>query len=156
MSVQAAESWYDSLIASATDKSLARKVGRALRELLDRDADLMIRDASEQALTGALARHLVSRFQGWDVDVEYNRDDYDPKKANGVIVKPDIIVHRRGTSDNLLVIEAKKSNTRKSDDEDLTKLVGFRSPPLQYRHALFVKLTVGPGAPGVERADWVT
>jgi len=150
------ESWQDSLVRRATDVPLARNVCSALEELLDRDADLLVRAASERAITGALAGYLKPRFEGWHVDVEYNRDDLDVKRSNGGIVLPDIIVHRRGTSDNLLVIEAKKSNTTEPDEEDLAKLVGFRSSPLQYRNALFVKLIVGARGPGVERVQWVT
>ena len=150
------ESWQNSLVRCATDKPLARKVGTALQALLDRDAELLVRDASERAITGALAGYLKPKFRGWDVDVEYNRVDLDVKRSNGGIVVPDIIVHRRGTSHNLLVIEAKKSTTTKPDDADLAKLDGFRSSPLRYQHALFVKFSVGPGGPGVERIQWVS
>jgi hypothetical protein len=45
------------------------------------------------------------------VDPEYNRDGHEVKRSDGVIVVPDVIVHHRGTSDNLLVIEVKKSTT---------------------------------------------
>ena len=69
---------------------------------------------------------------------------------------PDVIVHHRGTPDNLLVIELKKSTTRESDDKDLAKLLGFRSSHLQYQNALFVKLIVGAQGPGVGRVQWVT
>ena len=149
------EGWQGSFIRSAPNASLARKVGQALRELLDQDAHLFVADANERAITGAFARHLTPKFPDWNVDTEYNRDRHEIKKSNGDIVVPDVIVHHRGTPDNLLVIEVKKSTTKKLDDEDLAKLERFKSCPLHYRYALFAKLIVGPEGPGVERIQWV-
>jgi hypothetical protein len=149
------ESWQDSLVRRAPDVPLARKVSAALQELLLRDADLLVRNVNERTITAQLARYLEPKFPGWHVDAEYNRDGHEVKKANGDIVVPDVIVHHRGTPDNLLVIEAKKSTTSEPDDEVLAKLDAFRSSDLRYRHALFVKLIVGPGGPGVERVQWV-
>ncbi len=79
---------------------------------------------------------------GWEVECEYNRDGHSVKKADGVIVVPDKI-HNRGTPDNLLVIEVKKSNSRVHDQHDLHKLAAFRQSHLQYRHGLFLKFVVG-------------
>ena len=156
MSVQERkESWENSLLRRAPDMSLAREVCAALQELLVRDAELLIRNVNERTITARLADHLRSRFPEWDVDSEYNRDGDEVKKANGEILVPDVIIHRRGTSDNLLVIEVKKSNTAEADEKDLKKLDAFKSSHLHYRHALFVKFIVGPGAPGVERVQWV-
>jgi hypothetical protein len=149
------ENWQDSLIRSAPDAALAHEVRTALEQLLLRDAGLLVRNVNERTITARLADHLRLRFPGWDVDPEYNRDGHEVKKANGDVVVPDVIVHRRGTTDNLLVIEAKKSNTTEADEEVLKKLDAFRSCHLQYQHALFVKLIVGVGAPGVERVQWV-
>lgn len=62
-----------------------------------------------------------NEFPDFDVDCEYNRDGVAPKKIGHLglypddddteaeTVFPDIIVHRRGTEQNYLVIEAKKS-----------------------------------------------
>ena len=150
------ESWQEGFVRCAPDMCLARKVGEALQELLDRDAYLFVTDANERAITGAFARYLIPKFPNWNVDTEYNRDRHRTKKSNGEIVVPDVIVHRRGTTDNLLVIEVKKSTTQKLDEEDLAKLEGFKSSHLQYRYALFLKLIVGPQGPGLERVQWVT
>ena len=149
------QSWKDILVRSAVDVPLAREVCAALQDLLVQDAGLLVRNVHERAITARLADHLRPRFPGWDVDPEYNRDGHEIKKANGDIVVPDVIVHHRGTPDNLLVIEAKKSDTREADEEVLKKLATFKSCHLQYRHALFIKLIVGTGGPGVERLQWV-
>ena len=104
------------------------------------------RYAKEQ-IAARLAYYLQPMFADWNVDPEYNRDGHKIKRADGVLVVPDVIIHRRGTPDNLLVIEVKKSNTRKADREDMTKLRVFRESHLGYRYGLFLKLIVGRERP---------
>jgi hypothetical protein len=104
---------------------------------------------SAQSLDGWLITFVRSSPD--DVDCEYNRDGHSVKQANGRIVVPDIIVHRRGTPNNLLVIEVKKSNT----EEDLAKLKEFKTCHLGYRNALFLKVSVNTRKPDVQRAQWV-
>jgi hypothetical protein len=147
--------WREALMRSAPDGSLAHSVLTALGDFLRTDVDLLLRDVHERTITGRLADHLRGQLPEWNVDCEYNRDGHHVKRANGRIVVPDIIVHRRGTRDNLLVIEVKKSNTAEPDDEDLGKLAEFKTCHLGYRNALFVKLGVDPRAPDVQRVQWV-
>lgn len=147
--------WTDALLGSAADKTIAKKVGLAVQQLLEMDAELLIRDLHERTITGRLADHLRPHFPEWHVDCEYNRDDHEIKRVNGNIVVPDIIVHHRGTQENLLVIEVKKSNTRAPDEEDINKLHAYRESHLRYQNGLFLKLLVGEGAPGVSRFLWV-
>jgi hypothetical protein len=54
---------------------------------------------------------------------------------NGVSVYPDIIIHRRGTEDNFIVIEAKKSTNKSGDDEG--KLKTYKEY-LHYQNAYFI------------------
>ena len=147
--------WADALLESAADKTIAEKVGRAVQQLLEMDAELLIRDVHERTITGRLADHLRPHFPEWDVDCEYNRDDHGIKRVDGNIVVPDIIVHHRGTPDNLLVIEVKKSNTRAPDEEDIAKLHSYRESHLRYQNGLFLKLLVGENAPDVSTVYWV-
>jgi hypothetical protein len=147
--------WKDSLLANAPDPAIAVNVVSAVQQLFDVDAELLIRDLHEKALTAHLANYLRPYFPDWHVDSEYNRDGPEIKKVDGIIVVPDIIVHHRGMPDNLLVIEVKKSNTRIPDEEDIEKLHAYRESHLRYRHGLFLKLLVGHGAPGVSRILWV-
>lgn len=58
--------------------------------------------------------------------------------TNAVSVYPDIIIHHRGTDDNFIVIEAKKTNNRESDD---AKLLAYKRD-LQYQFALSIKFPV--------------
>lgn len=137
-----------------TKRDVKRKVRASIDMLLNADRHLFEVDANERAITHKLAEHLKGRFRGWDVDCEYNRNQDMPKLLNLPIrngssrdtnartVYPDIVVHRRNTENNLLVIEVKKTSSRVSDETDLAKLGAFVKQ-LGYRHAVFVKFHVG-------------
>jgi hypothetical protein len=147
--------WKVSLLKDAPDRMVANKVISAIQRLFEFDSDLLIHDLHEQTITGNLACHLRSCFLKWHVDCEYNRDGHEIKKANGKMVKPDIVVHRRGQPKNLLVIEVKKSNSQVPDDEDIKKLRDYCDGSLRYKVGLFLKFTVGDCAPRLSRIKWV-
>lgn len=87
--------------------------------------------ASEWSIAHRIAVYLETALKGWNVDCEYNRmgQDGEPKRnAEGVIIRPDIIVHHRGRAEmehNLLVIEVKKDNS----SHDFKKLKDFTIKP---------------------------
>lgn len=101
-----------------------------------------------------------------DVDCEYNRDDHDPKEmflpggqgdaydTDAQTVYPDIIVHRRKTNENLLVMEFKKTSSRVGDTKDFLKLHEYKRQ-LHYQYAIFVELGVGASSMGISRVEWV-
>ena len=119
-------------------KTVRRRVEAALAELFRSHERLMAVDANERSVTHHLANCIAAEFTDWDVDAEYNRDGYDPKQlqlpasdassddTNAKTVYPDVIVHRRGTKDNCLVLEVKKA-TGGSIDHDHKKLKAFTS-----------------------------
>ncbi len=113
----------------------------ALELLLRLDAYLFETDVNERSISHKFVSYLQEEFKGWDVDCEYNRDHHDPKILNlpGIsslevrpddvqakTVYPDIIVHHRGTEDNLLVIEIKKANNPESIDFDMLELKEYK------------------------------
>lgn len=124
---------------------------RALSELLDNDQDLLGIDANERSITFRFAMYLQQHFPDWTVDCEYNRDGTEPKRLGHLelypdseddeakTVFPDVIVHRRGTRKNYLVLEFKKSTSRVDRQIDLRKLRGYKQQ-LGYEHALFVEV----------------
>lgn len=136
---------------------LDQRLIRAVESLLRGDGYLLEHDANERSITHRLAMHLVPEFDGWNVDCEYNRDGHEPKRLNlprrhavadddehATTVFPDIIVHRRGTQQNLLVIEAKKSTNPDDGAFDRRKLRAFADPAqLGYQFAVFVLLYSG-------------
>ena len=92
-----------------------------------------------------MAEHLQKLFPDYNVDCEYNRvGNGDPKRLdllrandpdcphdcdqcpnNKCVIFPDIIVHHRGTEDNLLVIEAKTAWNRRDLTRDFKKLAAL-------------------------------
>lgn len=146
-------------------KPIGRKVLNALSTFLERDEFLLQIDANERAMTHRVALYLQNEFPDMNVDCEYNRDDHEPKAlylpggdpdlydTDAQTVYPDIIVHRRGTNDNLLVVEFKKTSSRVSSEKDFAKLNQFKVQ-LNYQYALFVEFKVGLDN-GVSRVQWV-
>ena len=126
-------------------------VARALSELLVNDHDLLGIDANERSITFRFAMYLQQHVRDWTVDCEYNREGIEPKRlghlelhpdsedAEAKTVFPDVIVHRRGTRENYLVLEFKKSTSRVDRQIDLRKLLGYKQQ-LGYENALFVEV----------------
>jgi hypothetical protein len=141
-------------------------VDLAVSRLLERDKYLLITDVNERSLTHKLAEYLQLEFAEWNVDCEYNRNHETAKvlhfvgpetrtdDTNARTVFPDVIIHQRGTDNNLLVIEVKKSTNRDRDDQDLAKLQAFRGE-LGYRYAVFLKFEAAVDEPRLVRSDWL-
>jgi hypothetical protein len=113
------------LVERPTEEQVLEKIKIAIDFLLRLDAYLFETDVNERSISHKFATYLQNEFKGWDVDCEYNRDRHDPKILNlpniyslevwpddvqAKTVYPDIIVHRRGMEENLLVIEIKKTS----------------------------------------------
>lgn len=155
------------IIHNLSAMPVGEPVRQALAQLLQHDQYLFEIDVNERTLTHRLAMYLQPAFAEWHVDCEYNRDEHRPKElwlpggedpdgydTNAQTVYPDIIVHKRGTNENLLVIEVKKTSSHVTEEKDFLKLKEYRSQ-LDYPYALFVELSVRPHAPGVSRVQWV-
>jgi hypothetical protein len=134
---------------------------KALDELLIKDNDIIEIDINERTISHRLAIYLECHFPEWNVDVEYNRNhedikiiedgkklkkilNIDPNDTNGTTVYPDIIVHKRKTNENLLVIEMKKSTSGDDGSFDKIKLEGFKKE-LKYDFAVFLKIYIKGG-----------
>jgi hypothetical protein len=109
-----------------TEEQVLEKIKIAIDFLLRLDAYLFEADVNERSISHKFATYLQNEFHCWNVDCEFNRDGLDPKRLNllsisslevrsddveAKTVYPDIIVHYRGTKENLLVIEIKKTAT---------------------------------------------
>jgi hypothetical protein len=91
--------------------------------------------------------YLQAQLTNWHVDCEYNRDGIDPKRIRRLhldpddqdteakTVFPDVIVHRRKTTENYLVIEMKKTTSTVDREADYAKLRGYKHD-LEYQFAL--------------------
>lgn len=140
-------------------KEVEAKLKKSLNTLFLNDKYLFEKDVNERSISHMLAFYLKNDFMDWDVDCEYNREHDNPKRlkdlnheleeidngnfvsdTKGTTVFPDIIIHKRGSKENLLAIEIKKSTSRVKDDFDIKKLRGFLSDKkLKYRLSVFLK-----------------
>lgn len=143
--------------------NVKQRVIAAVVALYRYDYELLDKDANERSITHKLAEHLQQEFAYWHVDCEYNRQGSDTKRLLGLFyrnvpinpdaieartVYPDIIVHRRGTPQNLIVIEVKKKHGNQ-DTKDQQKLEEFtKNPEYDYEYGLF--LIVDPKNPTLE------
>jgi hypothetical protein len=147
------------------EKALIEKaLKKAIDSLIQSDFKLLLFDVNERSISHKLANYLEEHFNGWNVDCEYNRNGCDSKRLNieakniksndnqGTTVFPDIIIHRRGIKDNLVVIELKKT-TGQDEQYDLCKLKAFKDQ-LNYRCAIFIKVRTGKDF-GIEISKWV-
>lgn len=138
---------------------------RALRDLLERDNHLLHIDANERSITFRFAMHLQVHLQEWEIDCEFNRDGVEPKRLGHLelypdsedeeakTVFPDVIAHRRGTKENFLVLEFKKSTSHVDREIDRRKLLGYKRQ-LGYTYALFIEVGTG-GQASIDALEWI-
>ena len=124
-------------------KEIDEKLKSSLDLLYQHDSHLLKEDLDEISISHRLALYLQQKFDAWHVDCEYNRNLGDTKRIDNKPVRPDIIIHRRGTTDNLIAIEIKKLSSNPADDnDDKKKLEGYKSG-IGYQHAIFLKIGTG-------------
>jgi hypothetical protein len=146
--------------------SLKGLLQKAIDTFIERDKELLVLGVSERCLAHRLAIYLQELFPALNVDCEYNRDGpnlkelkppaeplyWDDDEAKSVF--PDIIVHRRNTSDsNLLVVEIKKIAKGGLANFDRDKLVAFTGEHFHYSLGAFVVFTTGDSAK-VGSVEW--
>ncbi len=138
-------------------EEINQKVNVAIGVLFKNDAFLLENDVNERSVSHKLAEYLQKQFPDWNVDCEYNRmknqnndEEYITKKlklsiediksddAHAKTVYPDIIIHKRGTEHNLLVIEIKRYSNNSSKEFDFQKLKAFTSE-LEYALGLYIE-----------------
>ena len=155
------------IIERAKDKYVAKLIVCAVNKLFERDRFLFEVDANERSITHRFGIYLQENFSDWDVDCEYNRNGDKVKylferigerartdDTEGRTVFPDIIVHKRKTNINKLIVEVKKRNNTQSKEIDIEKLKSL-SKQLNYENALFLRFKTGADGIGIEEFCWV-
>ncbi|ABR30273.1 hypothetical protein SU69_02105 [Thermosipho melanesiensis] len=113
----------------------------AVKEFSDNDRDELLRvRIYEPTISHKIAVYLDGKFGDYNVDCEYNRMGEESKRnSKGKTVRPDIIVHKRGKKDNLVVIEVKHAgkNSKKAK-ADVKKLKTYFYDTLDYKLGVFI------------------
>ena len=152
---------------SFTKDEVKGKVKCCLQKLRRQDKDLLNRNVNERTITHKLAEYLQEHFPEFSVDCEYNRDrnyikrirnerDRSKEIANlsnielakliwenkeADTIYPDIVVHKRGTQENnLLIIEVKKSSNPNTGASDKEKIEELMKRPYNYKLGLFLRI----------------
>ena len=158
-------------VDSFTCDSINEHLEAALSRLARHDSLLFTHDANERSICFRLAFYLQLQFRDFHVACEYNRHHNDPRhikrlhnpdlfrlarrkpklaETDSLTVFPDIIVHRRETDQNLLVIETKKTTSNIPEDFDRAKLAAYRDE-IHYRFAKFIRFGTRPGEQPIVR-----
>lgn len=98
------------------------------------------RDLNEGGLSHLLACKITPLFPSYNVDCEYSLQlGGDPKESTtGKRVRPDIVIHKRGTnSRNLAVLEIKWDSNRKYPNADINKIPRYKK--LDYDFGIAVR-----------------
>lgn len=113
----------------------------AIKKFIEKDKDDLLRvDIYEPTINHRIAVYLEELCKDFDVDCEYNKNLLgDKKNSNGKKIRPDIIVHKRGTDSNSVIIEVKKNGINsKLTKEDIEKLKDCMFGTLNYKLGVFI------------------
>ena len=115
----------------------------ALEEVVSESYYEKVHNMHEVALCHRLAVHLEKsrKFGGYLIDCDYNRSEKIPKKdPRDKGFRPDIIVHKRGNSDdNLIMIEAKKASSTRREKKKAKKRLRRNAKAYKYCYAFYVE-----------------
>ncbi len=139
---------------------------QALKRLRDADQHLLENNSNERSIASKLAGYLDKYFSKYEynVDFDYNRQGDAgaakrlklPEEWRGPTdrVMPDVIVHHRGcNSQNLLVIEMKKSPNQESRERDGQRIKAF-CEQLDYNYGALVECETKTKPPTISIAKW--
>jgi hypothetical protein len=154
------------------EEVVKEKALHAIKMLIEREKDVIDLDVNERTLSHRLAVYLESQFDLFNVDCEYNKYNDAVKKVKyetcdylrdesaksddefAKTVYPDIIVHKRISKLNLLVIEMKKNTNYTPNECDIQKLKAYKSE-LGYQYAAFVRIGVNNAISEGYYIEWI-
>lgn len=137
------------MIYKYTEEEIKNRVNIAIGVLFKNDSFLLENNVHERSIAYKLAEYLQVQFLDLNVDIEYNLKGLDTKLLNGIRqcseqratdrVLPDIIIHKRDTNYNLLVVEIKTNNQDDTCDIEKLKLFTTNNGDYKYVLGLFIK-----------------
>lgn len=118
---------------------IKRRIQHCIDKIYENDSDLFDRNNYEVTISSKLAQYLFIEFKEYDVDCEYNKHIDEKKYSNELNqkIRPDIIIHTRGTDENNLVyIEIKTDHNRESRTFDYNKIKAMTKQNSEYKYSL--------------------
>ena len=131
----------------STEPSYKQIISDALKKVVSEPYYEVVHDMHEVALCHRLAVNLEKsgKFACYLIDCDYNRSEetvkrYPRDKVKNCGFRPDIIVHKRGGGDdNLIMIEAKKASSTRSQKKEAKKRLRRHAKAYKYSYAFFVE-----------------
>ena len=118
---------------------IKRRINHCIEKIYENDSDLFDRNNYEVTISCKLAQYLFIEFKKFNVDCEYDKH-IDQEKYNSELnqnIRPDIIIHRRGTDqDNLVYIEIKTDHNTESRLHDYEKIIVMTKQKGDYKYSL--------------------
>lgn len=159
-------SWENEIRSRIADVEIQSKLILAVEDFLTKDQHLLEARVHERTSGARLGMYLQNRFPIYDVDCEYDKNDHDPKvvglpdKKNILALEttkdrsvyPDIIVHKRGTNQNLMVFEIKKDSNPEDEAWDKLKLKKYKKC-LGYKISVYIRFEVGRNSNGISKIE---
>lgn len=118
---------------------IKRKIKHCIERIYEDDSDLFDRNNYEVTISSKLAQYLFVEFKEYDVDCEYDKHINQEKEVKELNqnIRPDIIIHRRGTDEeNLVYIEIKTDHNRESRELDYCKIKAMTKQKGEYGYSL--------------------
>ena len=118
---------------------IKRRIKHCIEKIYEDDSDLFDRNNYEVTISSKLAQYLFKEFKEYDVDCEYNKHINQEKRVKELNqnIRPDILIHRRGTDeDNLVYIEIKTDHNREARTNDYDKIKTMTKQKEEYRYSL--------------------
>jgi hypothetical protein len=122
---------------------IKRRVLCCIETFYANDNDLLNRENYEVTITSKLSQYLALHFPEYQVDCEYNKHIKEIKKVliknKLVIVRPDIVIHKREDDAlNLVYIEVKTDHNSEDRDSDFDKIKAMTKQDKKYHYQLGV------------------
>lgn len=118
---------------------IKRRMQRCIDKIYENDSDLFDRNNYEVTINSKLAQYLFIEFKEYDVDCEYNKHINQGKRSKKLNknIRPDILIHRRGSDEyNLVYIEIKTDHNIESRTLDYDKIKSTTKQKGEYGYSV--------------------
>lgn len=116
-------------------------VKKSIDDFLQNDIQLIQNNVHENSISHHIACYLKKYIPEWHIDCEYNRDLLYTKNIHDMgDIRPDIIIHKRNTSLNFVVIEIKKNQGISNHDFLKIKKLTERKSHYHYQWGIYLNI----------------
>lgn len=128
-------------------------VTKSLQTLYEKDCEIISNHTNERAIVfrfGIYFNNEVEKnklnylnYLNYKVDIEYNRNIEEPKRLKSEkIVIPDLILHKRGSNDNNLLVIEFKTFWNSNQEEDTKKIENFCNSKGEYKYRYGISILI--------------